>query len=261
MEIWEAVVLGLIQGLTEFLPVSSSGHLEIANYLFGIEEPNNLSFTVALHAGTVFSTILVFRKDIAALLAGFFKFRMNDQMVYVINILVSLVPILFVGLFFKDSIESLFTSNMLLVGCMLIVTAALLAFAQRSGDRGLPITPKRAFIIGLAQACAVLPGLSRSGSTIAAGLIQGVKRDEVARFSFLMVLVPIIGMSVLEFGSADGGQAVEWTNIIAGFVTSFVVGLLACKWMVRLVSRGRLKWFAVYCLAMGVAAIAMNFIG
>lgn len=261
MELWESIVLGILQGLTEFLPVSSSGHLELANYLFGIEEPSNLTFTMALHFGTVMSTIVVFRSEIGRLLKGFFRFRMNDEMIFVINILISLLPVLFVGLMFKDSIEGLFTSNLTLVGAMLIVTAAVLVFAQRAKPKQRPVTPKSAFVMGLAQAVAVLPGLSRSGMTISAGLMQGVKREEVSKFSFLMVLIPVIGMNMLElFRGGFTGEAVGGVNIAAGFLTAFVTGMLACRWMIRLVNRGRLMWFAVYCCAVGVTSIILSLI-
>lgn len=259
MELWESIVLGVLQGLTEFLPVSSSGHLELANYLFGIEEPSNLAFTMALHLGTVMSTIVVFRREIGRLLRAFFRFKMSDDMVFVINLLISLVPILFVGLMFQDEIEGLFTGNIALVGAMLLVTAVLLVFAQYAKPKGRPITPKSAFIMGLAQAVAVLPGLSRSGSTISAGLMQGLKREEVAKFSFLMVLIPVIGMNLLELlNGGFGGASVGSAAIAAGFLTAFVTGVAACRWMIRLVSRGKLVWFAVYCAAMGIFSIILS---
>lgn len=261
MAIWEAIVLGVLQGLTEFLPVSSSGHLELANYLFGIEEPNNLSFTMAVHMGTVMSTIVVFWHELGRLIKGFFKFRMNDETVFILNILISLVPMLFVGLMFQDQIKGLFTSNLALVGGMLLVTAVLLVFAQYAKPRNNPITPKRAFIIGIAQAAAIFPGLSRSGATISAGLMQGVKREDVSRFSFLMVLIPVIGMNFLElFKGGFSGEAIGSANVAAGFITAFVTGVLACRWMIKLVNKGKLVWFAVYCCVVGLAAIAFSVI-
>lgn len=262
MDIWEAIVLGVLQGLTEFLPVSSSGHLELANHFFGIEEPNNLGFTMAVHLGTVLSTIVVFWKELARLLRGFIKFRLNDETIFIINILISLVPILFVGMMFRRQIESLFTGNVALVGTMLIVTALLLLFAQfRKPLTARPITPKSAFIIGIAQAAAVVPGLSRSGATISAGLMLGINREEVARFSFLMVLIPIIGMNLLEIVQGGfGGGTVDAGAVAAGFLTAFVTGVAACRWMIRLVSRGKLAWFAVYCAAIGAFAIVYSLI-
>ncbi len=258
MSIWEAIIFGIIQGLTEFLPVSSSGHLELANYLFGIQEPSNLQFTMALHAGTVLSTIVVFRKELGQLIAGFFRFRMSDQMRFVINLLISLIPIMVVGLFFGDWIESLFTSNIRLVGIMLIVTAVLLTFAYYAKPKNLPVTPWKAFVIGLSQAVAVLPGLSRSGSTISTGLMLGVRREEVSKFSFLMVLIPILGMNFLEAMKMPSAQDLNIWPLAVGFVTAFVAGLFACRWMIRLVNRGKLVWFALYCLIVGAAAIVMS---
>ncbi len=256
MEIWEAIILGILQGLTEFLPVSSSGHLELANHFFGIEEPNNLAFTMAVHLGTVMSTVVVFWRELGRLIAGLFKFRMNDETIFIINILISLLPILFIGLMFRDSIERLFTSNLTLVGAMLLVTAALLVFAQRAKPKGRPITPKNAFIMGIAQAVAVLPGLSRSGATISTGLMLGVKREEVSKFSFLMVLAPVIGMNLLDLVKGDfAGTAVGGTAVAVGFITAFLTGTLACRWMIRLVNRGKLSWFAVYCCVVGLFSI------
>lgn len=256
MEIWEAIVLGILQGLTEFLPVSSSGHLELANYFFGIEEPNNLSFTMAVHLGTVMSTIVVFWREIGQLFGGLFKFRLNDETIFIINLLISLLPVLFIGLMFREQIEGLFTSNLTLVGAMLLVTAGLLIFAQRAKPKGRPITPKNAFIMGIAQAVAVLPGLSRSGATISTGLMLGVKREEVSKFSFLMVLIPVIGMNLLDLVKGDfAGTAVGTSAIAAGFIAAFATGTLACRWMIRLVNRGKLHWFAVYCCAVGLFSI------
>jgi len=262
MEIWQAILLGVIQGLTEFLPVSSSGHLELANWLFGIEEPSNLPFTIAVHAGTVLSTIVIFARELERLFRGVFKFRLNRETIFCIHILVSLLPLLYVGIFLKDQVESLFTSNLALVGSMLLVTAGLLTFAHFTKPRNREMTLKSAFVIGIAQAVAVIPGLSRSGATISAGLMQGVGGEETARFSFLMVLIPVIGMNMLEL--FNGGLSAESGSVgaaplIAGFLSAFVVGALACKWMVRLVSRGKLFGFACYCAAAGIAAIVMYF--
>ena len=255
MSIFESIILGVIQGLTEFLPVSSSGHLELANYLFGIEESNNMQFTVAVHAATVLSTIVVFWKEIIKIFQGVFKFQFNDQTMFAINIIVSMIPVAFVGLFFRDTVESLFTSNLLLVGSMLLVTASLLTFTHYSKVRIKQITPQRAFIIGLAQACAVLPGLSRSGSTISTGLLLGVNKDEVAKFSFLMIIVPILGVSFLDAIGTKSINSVDISNIIAGFVSAFIAGLVACRFMIRIVKRGKLIWFAIYCAIVGITSI------
>ncbi len=260
MNIWEAILLGIIQGLTEFLPVSSSGHLELANYFLGISEGNNLAFAIAVHAGTVVSTIVVFASEIGKLFKGLFAFKLNDETVYVFNLLISLVPVLFVGLFFKEQIESLFTSNLLLVGSMLLVTAVLLVFSHGSKPRHKQITPVSAFVIGLAQAVAVLPGLSRSGSTISTGLMLGVKREEVSRFSFLMVLIPILGMNVLDILKGDMGGTAHLPVILAGFFAAFVTGTLACRWMISLVNKGKLVWFAAYCVVAGAGSIITYFL-
>lgn len=262
MELWEAIVLGVIQGLTEFLPVSSSGHLEIANALFGIRESNNLAFTVAVHGATVLSTIVVFRHEIGRLLGGLFRFRMNEETRFLINIGISMIPVLIVGLFFKDTVEALFTSNMTLVGSMLLVTAVLLTFSQYAPRRNRMMTPLSALMMGVAQAVAVLPGLSRSGSTISTGLMMGVKPEEVTKFSFLMVLIPILGMNFLDIVGGDfaAGDTVGSANLIAGAVAAFVTGTLACKWMIGIVKRGKLIWFALYCLVVGAGALIYSLI-
>ena len=260
MELWKAILLGVIQGLTEFLPVSSSGHLELANWLFGIEESSNLPFTMALHAGTVLSTIVVFARELGRLFRGIFKFQRNQESIFCFHILISLLPVLFVGLFLKDQVEALFTSHLALVGSMLLLTAGLLVVAHFAKPRNRALTLKSAFIIGIAQAVAVIPGLSRSGATISAGLMQGVRREEVAKFSFLMVLIPVIGMNLLEIfkgGISAGTGSVGVMHVLAGFLSAFVVGAFACKWMVRLVSRGKLIGFAWYCGVVGVGAMAL----
>jgi len=257
MELWEAIVLGAIQGLTEFLPVSSSGHLELANALFGIEESNNLAFTVAVHGATVLSTIVVFWHEIVKIIAGVFKFQMNPETKFFINIIISLLPVMFVGLLFKEQIEALFTSNTLLVGAMLLVTAALLLISHYAPRRDKPVTVRTALLMGVAQAVAVIPGLSRSGATISTGLIAGSKPEEVTKFSFLMVLIPVIGMNFLDIfsGSFTAADGIGTTNIAAGAITAFIFGAAACKWMVNIVKRGKLTWFAVYCIIVGAGAI------
>ncbi len=259
MSLLDAIILGVVQGLTEFLPVSSSGHLELMHALLGVDTANNLTFDMAVHGGTVLSTIVVFWHEIIKIFKGVFKFKLNEETIYAANILVSMIPVLFVGLFFMDQIEGLFTSNLLLVGCMLLLTAGLLAFAHFRPQQHKSITPQRAFVIGIAQAIAVVPGLSRSGATISAGLIQGVKREEVARFSFLMVLIPIIGMNVLELLKGDlsgAGGGVFW----AGFLSAFVMGTIACKWMISIVQKGKLIWFSYYCIVVGAVAVIAHYL-
>jgi undecaprenyl-diphosphatase len=256
MTVWEGILLGALQGLTEFLPVSSSGHIEIAREMLGVRVEDNMQFTMMLHAGTVLSTVVVFWREIGLLLGGLFRFRLNEGTIFIINLLIASLPIAFVGVMFREQVEGLFSGNLLLVGCMLLVTAGLLVFSGRVRTQNNPLTPKRAFVIGIAQAVAVLPGLSRSGSTISAGLLQGVERAAVARFSFLMALIPITGELILDAGEFRGAMSVP---MLAGFLTSFVTGWAACKWMIGLVSRGKLLWFAIYCAAVGSAAIIYNF--
>lgn len=264
MEWFEAIILGLVQGLTEFLPVSSSGHLEIGKVLLGVETTDDLLFTTMVHAATVLSTIVVFRKQIWDLLKGFFKFSDNDQMDYVLKIAVSMIPVLIVGLFFKDSVEAMFGS-IHVVGVALVMTALLLFFSDRASRPGMKsIFPEKeyrngisywqAFAVGLGQAFAVIPGLSRSGTTISTGLICGVKRDVMAQFSFLMVLVPILGETFLEVVGGDfASSSVGATALVLGFISAFVSGLFACKVMIALVRKAKLSWFALYCLIAAVA--------
>ena len=263
MELFEALLLGLVQGVTEFLPVSSSGHLIIGKELLGIEvkEDAATTFEVVVHAATVLSTIFVFRKDIAKLLAGLFKFEYNEETQYLLKIAVSMIPILVVGLLFKDKVEALFGQGIVLVGAMLLVTALLLTLShfKKSGDR--PIGYLDAFIIGLAQSIAVLPGLSRSGTTISTGLLLGNRREDVARFSFLMVLVPILGEAFLELLKGDFAPAasgIPTISLVVGFFAAFAAGLLACKAMVALVKRSKLYFFAIYCLIVGIVSLIFS---
>jgi len=262
MNWFEALILGLIQGLTEFLPVSSSGHLEIGKHLLGIDSPDSLRFTVVVHGATVLSTLVVFRQDIVSLLLGLSRFRWNTETQYIAKLAVSMIPIAVVGLFFKDYVEEIFDAdNMLLVvGLMLLITAALLGFTyfRKSGERDIGFWD--ALVIGVAQTIAVLPGISRSGATIATGLLIGNKRTEVARFSFLMVLVPILGENILSLLKADVSQAPvdgaigPWV-LLTGFLAAFISGLLACRWMIEIVKKGRLIYFAIYCVIVGGLAI------
>ena len=261
MEWFEALILGLVQGLTEFLPVSSSGHLAIGKALFGIETAD-LSFEVAVHAATVLATLVVFWKDIVKLLQGLFRFQWNPETRYILLLVLSMVPVFVVGMFFKDYVEDIFGSGLLVVGVALIVTALLLflseTLAARRGGEGSQMNWKSALWMGLAQAVAVIPGLSRSGTTIATGLMSGVRRTEMAQFSFLMVLVPIIGEQFLDIvGSLkDTGEFFSGTIsplcLALGFLTAFASGLLACKAMVALVKKSKLSWFAIYCLVVAV---------
>ena len=254
----QALVLGLLQGLTEFLPVSSSGHLVIAKALFGIEQ-GDICFEVAVHAATVLSVIVVFRKDIAAILRGVFKFRLNDELRYAILICVSMVPVFVVGVFFKDTVDQLFGNGLVIVGCCLIATALLLTLSQVINAKERRISFWSALAMGCAQAVAVLPGLSRSGSTIATGLLCGVKRDEVTKFSFLMVLIPVLGEAFLNLIGGDfSSSAIEALPLLIGFAAAFASGLVACRLMIAIVRKARLTWFAAYCLVAGLLCIIFN---
>lgn len=260
MSLLEAILLGVIQGLTEFLPVSSSGHLELGKAILGIEPNEDVTFTVVVHGATVLSTIVVFWREILDLLRGIFTFRLDESNHYIGMLLLSSLPVIFIGLFFKEEVESLFNNNVLLVGCMLLFTGALLSFTYYAPKTGGPVTYKTALIIGFSQAIAVMPGISRSGSTIATGLLLGVDKAKVARFSFLMVLIPIMGANAKDI--IDGGMAnstVGVVPLIAGFIAAFLAGVLACKWMIAIVSRGKLIYFAIYCFIIGSIAIGAHF--
>lgn len=257
----EALVLGIVQGLTEYLPVSSSGHLAIGSALFGIEGEENLAFTIVVHVATVFSTLVILWKEIEWIFRGLFKFEMNSETRYAINILISMIPIGIVGVFFKDKVEAVFGSGLLVVGCMLLVTAALLAFSYYAKPRQKEkISMKDAFIIGLSQACAVLPGLSRSGTTIATGLLLGNNKAKLAQFSFLMVIPPILGEALLDVLKMVKGEDVAGDiptlSLVVGFVAAFLSGCLACKWMINIVKKGKLIYFAIYCAIAGLITIA-----
>lgn len=264
MEILEAIILGAVQGLTEFLPVSSSGHLQLAKELLGVEIEENLTFDITLHAATVLSTIVVLWSEIWWLIKGIFSRGMNDEKSYFLKLMVSMIPIGIVGFMFKDQIDAMLGSDyiMVVVGAMLLLTALLLSFAYYARPRQKEsISYRDAFIVGCAQAVAAMPGLSRSGSTIATGILLGNNKAAVATFSFLMVLAPIMGQALLDV--VDGGLATSSIGLwplVAGFMTSFVVGCLACRYMINIVKRGKLIWFALYCAVVGVVAIASYFV-
>ena len=257
MNLIEALILGIIQGLTEFLPVSSSGHLEIGKAIFGIDAESSFSFSIAVHGATVLSTIVVFWQEILKLFKGAIKFKYNNETRYILKILVSLVPVIIVGFFFKDDIESFFNGDIRFVGFMLLITAALLFLSTIVKARKRKITYLDAFIIGIAQAFAVLPGISRSGATISTGILIGNSRDGLARFSFLMVLVPVIGANFVELVSGDfyGDNSIGPLVLVAGFLSAFITGYLACKWMIGIVKRGKLYWFGIYCLLLGLLTL------
>ena len=264
MTIVESIILGAVQGLTEFLPVSSSGHLQIAKALLGVEIEENLAFDTTLHAATVLSTIVILWPEIKRLVVGIFSRHFNEEQAYVLKILLSMIPIDIVGFALKDYLDAMLSSPYILtiVGAMLLLTAVLLSFAYYARPRQKEnISYRDAFIIGVAQAVAAMPGLSRSGSTIATGLILGNKKEAMAQFSFLMVLAPILGEMLLNIVKGEVVFAsIGVAPMIAGFVAAFVVGCLACKFMIDIVKRGKLIWFAVYCAVAGVVAIVSNFI-
>ena len=260
MDWLQALILGLIQGLTEYLPVSSSGHLAIGSYLFGINGEDNLAFTIVVHVATVLSTFVILWSEIDWIFRGLFKFKMNDETKYFLNIVVSMIPIGIVGVFFKDAVEDIFGSGLLIVGCMLLLTASLLTFSYFAKPRVKEnISWKDALIIGLAQACAVMPGLSRSGSTIATGLMLGNKKEKMAQFSFLMVIPPILGEALLDVIKMAKGHNpfgdVSTLALVVGFVAAFVSGCLACKWMINIVKKGKLIYFGIYCAIAGAVTI------
>jgi undecaprenyl-diphosphatase len=288
MDWLQALILGIIQGLTEFLPVSSSGHLIIGKKLLGLEITDNIAFEIVVHCATVLSTITILRKEIGALLMKLFKFQWNPETQYIAMILLSMIPVMIVGLFFKDMVENLFGEGVALVGGMLLVTAVLLALTSFKSSKFKvqsskfhPLNPPpagkignsqfsilnsqfssiswgKAFLIGLAQAVAVLPGLSRSGTTIATGLLAGVKKEDVAKFSFLMVLIPILGETLLSAMHGDFSTAVSGipaSSLIVGFLAAYLCGCFACKFMIELVKRTNLLWFALYCSIVGITAL------
>jgi len=264
MNLFEALILGLIQGLTEFLPVSSSGHLAIASSLLGIEGADNLMFAVAVHAATVLATVCVLWKEIGRLATSFFTFRKNADSQMVLKLLLSMIPVAIVGVFLKDYVEALFGEGLLLTGIMLLLTAVLLTFTYLVRSEGTgKVSFRDAFVIGIAQAVAVLPGLSRSGSTIATGILLGNRRADVAKFSFLMVIIPVLGEALLDIMKGDfstSATGISPITLAAGFIMAFVSGAVACRWMLKLVAKGKLVYFAWYCVAAGAFAIVLSLV-
>lgn len=258
----EALILGLVQGLTEFLPVSSSGHLEIGKAILQIEARENLTFSIVVHGATVLSILVVFFSDLKKLVAESMTFRYNESSSYLLKIILSMIPVAIVGAFFKSEVEAFFTGNIVFVGSMLLITATLLiiSFFIRTGSR--KIVYLDAFIIGIAQAFAVLPGISRSGATITTALFLGNRREEAARFSFLMVIIPIIAANLLDLSGQEqvAGESIGWIPLGVGFTAAFVSGLIACKWMLSVVRKGKLLYFGLYCLVAGVIAIILGLI-
>jgi undecaprenyl-diphosphatase len=258
----EALILGLVQGLTEFLPVSSSGHLEIGKAILQIEARENLTFSIVVHGATVLSILVVFFSDLKKLVAESMTFRYNESSSYLLKIILSMIPVAIVGAFFKSEVEAFFTGNIVFVGAMLLITATLLtlSFFIRTGSRKIGYLD--AFIIGIAQAFAVLPGISRSGATITTALFLGNRREEAARFSFLMVIIPIIAANFLDLLGQEqvAGERIGWIPLGVGVAAAFVSGLIACKWMLSVVRKGKLLYFGLYCLVAGLIAIILGLI-
>ncbi len=267
----QALILGLVQGLTEYLPVSSSGHLELGKIILGPEaEAGGLTFDIVVHVATVLSTLVVLWKEIAWLFKGLFRFQWNDETKYVVAIIVSMIPVGVVGLCFKDSVEALYDGHVIqVVGVCLLITALLLSLTHFfpngfTGRQKSEVSPGNAFVIGIAQACAVLPGLSRSGSTIATGLLLGIDRQKLAQFSFIMVIPPILGEALLDFGkifapeAGEAAAAIPASSLIVGFIAAFISGCMACKWMISLVKKCKLIYFAIYCAIVGCIALACS---
>jgi len=257
----DALVLGIIQGLTEFLPVSSSGHLELGKAILGDTSvpEESLMFTVVVHFATALSTIVVFRKDIWEILRGLLSFKWNEETQFSFKIIISMIPAVIIGLFFEEQLEALFGGNILLVGCMLIVTAVLLWMADKAKDTQKKVSFSNAFVIGVSQAVAMIPGISRSGATISTSVLLGNDKSKAARFSFLMVIPLILGKIAKDILGGDittGGGNVS--VLIIGFVAAFIAGLIACTWMIKLVKKSKLSWFAIYCLIVGLIAIGVS---
>ena len=261
MNVIDSIILGIIQGLTEFLPVSSSGHLELGKAILGDHSvpEESLLFTVVLHFATALSTIVVFRKDIWQLLKGVLKMQWNEDLQFVSKIALSMLPAVVVGLFFEEQLEALFGGNIMLVGCMLLVTAVLLFLADKAKNTDKKVSFKNAFIIGISQAVAMLPGISRSGATISTSVLLGNDKTKAARFSFLMVIPLIFGKIAKDILSGDlTYDAQNFTSLSIGFVAAFIAGLFACTWMISLVKKSKLTYFAIYCVVVGLIAIIFS---
>ena len=262
MSLFESLILGIIQGLTEFLPVSSSGHLEIFKEIFSsdYQPKESLLITITLHAATAMSTLFYFRKDIGFIFKELLRFEKSESLYFALKIILSMIPAVIVGLFFEDFIASLFDRNLLLVGFMLLITAFLLFQADSIGKNNKPLNYRSALLIGVIQAIAILPGISRSGATIALAVLLGIDRERAARFSFLMVIPLIFGSmvkSLLEIDSVT--QSPDFLSLLVGFIAAFITGIFACKWMIALVKKSQLKYFSFYCIVVGVIAIVYAF--
>lgn len=261
MDYINAIILGIIQGLTEFLPVSSSGHLELGKAILGEEaiSEDGAMFTIVVHFATALSTIVVFRKDIVEIISGLLQFKWNEQFQFSLKIILSMIPAVFIGLFFEKEIDALFNGDVVFVGFMLILTAILLFFADKSKNTLKQVTFKDAIIVGISQAIAILPGISRSGATISTSVLLGIDKSKAARFSFLMVVPLILGKIAKDIMSGDLSSNTEGIGVLAvGFISAFIAGLFACQWMIKLVRNSQLKYFAIYCFFVGLAAIIIG---
>ena len=259
MSFIEALILGIIQGLTEFLPVSSSGHLEMGYFFFDAQSDDNLLFSIILHGATALSTVVIFRNDIWEIIKDLFKFEWNESTQFTAKIALSMIPVGIVGVFFEDQISAFFGGNIILVGMMLLLTAAFLSFTYFSKNNEGEVTFKSSFLIGLAQAIAIMPGISRSGATISTAIMLGIDKKKAAKFSFLMVLPPILGAMLLKIKdfleAPEVASGISGMNLSVGFVAAFLAGLLACQWMISIVQKGKLIYFAIYCGIVGAAAV------
>ncbi|MEZ4817333.1 MAG: undecaprenyl-diphosphate phosphatase [Flavobacteriaceae bacterium] len=263
MDVVDAILLGIIQGLTEFLPVSSSGHLELGKAILGDQSvpEESLLFTVVLHFATALSTLVVFRKDVWEILSGLFQLKWNKELRFSLKIIISMIPAVIIGLLFEEQLEALFGGNIAFVGAMLLVTAILLWFADKAKNTGKKVTFRDAFIIGISQAIAMLPGISRSGATISTSVLLGNDKGKAARFSFLMVVPLILGKIAKDIMSGElSTHTANISTLTIGFIAAFIAGIAACTWMIRLVRNSKLKWFAIYCFVVGMIAIVVSFI-
>ncbi len=264
MSFFEALILGLVQGLTEFLPVSSSGHIELGAHFLNVSNADNLLFSIVVHGATALSTIIIFRKYIGELIKDVLKFKWNDSTVFVVKIVISMIPVAIVGILFEDAITALFTGQILFVAGMLSITGILLLLTLFSPSREKDVSYIHSFVVGLSQAAAILPGISRSGATIATALLLGVDKNQAARFSFLMVLPPILGAMILKAldfaGTSQSAATVPVVALVTGFTTAFIAGLAACQWMINLVKRGKLLYFAIYCFTISISVIILTII-
>lgn len=262
MEVVDAIFLGIVQGLTEFLPVSSSGHLEIAKAILGDSSvpEESLMITVVLHFATALSTIVVFRKDVADIIRGLFSFKWNEEFIFSIKIIISMIPAALAGILFEEELEAFFGGALTFVGFMLLITALLLWLADKAKHTGKPVSYKDAFVIGVSQAIAILPGISRSGATISTSVLLGNDKTRAARFSFLMVVPLIFGKIIKDLFSGDlTGTTIEAMPLLAGFISAFIAGFAACTWMIELVRKSKLSYFAIYCFIIGIIAITYEY--